>query len=86
MKLTNEQVSKVISEHVAGNLRGYKNWTGLGYKCIVEVVWGLDAFTAYCRHPDMTNWFDENYNRSWTPEEFLANLAEFEGKNDKLQK
>jgi hypothetical protein len=74
-KLTDEELSRVLSAHEAGGLRR-QGGSVPGYPaCIVQAAkqefYGGDAA---CLMPLVTIWFDYNYRRSWTTDEFLAQL------------
>ena len=82
-KLTKTQVEQVLSAHCAGQLVGGGSPDFIAKKgCLVQVAFNwpentvlpseLDERTAY----SMQQWFDDNYLKCWSVEEFIEKLIE----------
>lgn len=75
-KLTDEQLSRVLSEHAAGMLSRL-GWDG---PCLLHAAYNVsgltdaDADTWHLQYGYWVDWFDERYDRSWTTTEFLRQL------------
>lgn len=71
-KLTAEELSRVLSAHDAGGLitAGAYGYTGLP-ACLMQAA-KVDEH-AMPANP-MVKWFDRNYQREWTVDEFLGEL------------
>ena len=76
-RITNEEWSKILGEHDAGQLirSGMRCWTFLGERpsaCINQVRFNTpDPGPAFSQDSRAAEWFDTNYNGDWFPEVFL---------------
>ena len=79
-KFTDEQLSRILGEHDAGQLRagGASDWRhGWVYPqgCLNQVSYNEPKATdAWCKDPVSAVWFDNHYYHSMSPDEFLAKL------------
>lgn len=83
MKFTDEQLSRILGEHEAGNMRplGAMRWVspdGSAPRCCV-VQAALNEYgpdTAMGLRPKASLWFDCYYRPRWTADGFLRRLEE----------
>ncbi len=76
-KFTDEQLSRIITAHELGELV-QEGYSATGYPCCInQAAYELCGLVdAYRVNPISGNWFDENYDPSWTTEEFIEKLTE----------
>lgn len=78
-KYTDEQLSRILSEHSAGRMRRLgvgepqhdTDLTWLKDRCVAEVVERRETDNNMIR---ITGWFDDHYDKKWTADRFLAEL------------
>ncbi len=72
--LNAEELSRVLSAHAVGGLKRLGNARKQGYPaCIVQAA--RVNWTGFApRLRDARVWFDGNYERRWTAEEFIEQL------------
>jgi len=85
-KLTKQQVEQVLSMHATGQLKnggvdnfGLDGGSKMGVGCLTQIALnepscmvspeGLDNGVA------MQEWFDRNYKKDWTAEQFIEQLS-----------
>lgn len=74
-RLTDEELSRVLTAHAAGGLKRAGGYDSHGYPCCIQQArWQLLNLPQGQVFTPVTNWFDHNYEPSWTVEEFLAQL------------
>lgn len=75
------QLSRILSAHAAGELisggqNWYVDWCDHEWRsCLVQAA-ELVPFPGRChgRNQLAVEWFDRNYNRNWTVDQFLRQL------------
>lgn len=86
-KFSEEQLSIILSMHVAGKLSqgGQEDfglmfpWESEGVGCLTQIAFN-NPTTLVPKEMDgevggaIQSWFDGNYNPNWTPERFLQEL------------
>lgn len=77
MKFSDEQLSRIITAHENNELvrSGY---TGIGYPCCINQAAYEEYFCgiAYDLDSVVAEWFDENYQTTWTTEQFIRKLEQ----------
>jgi len=66
------QLSTILGEHAAGHLRrngGHKYW------CIEQVAMNSCNVLERAYRRKCMDWFDKNYQSSWSPEKLLHAMA-----------
>jgi hypothetical protein len=77
MKFNDKQLSSILTAHANGGLRRngtyYAGYPGCIYQIAMEIMCNIhipDDASA-----DVVNWFDENYDKKWTEDQFLQYLT-----------
>lgn len=78
-RLTDEELSRVMTAHVLGELVRGGDYTAEGYPCcLIQAAKVTNA--VFDESNDLRdhafNWFDTCYQKYWTDVEFLARLRE----------
>lgn len=77
MKLSNEELSLLLGEHSIKKMARTGRYLdeSTGSQCILQVVgkyWADEPYRA--TYDRVAGWFDRNYSKKWTPDEFLKKL------------
>jgi len=73
--MTDEELSRVLTAHEAGGLQRGGNGRVVGYPCCIQQArWSIQKLPTRQVFTDITEWFDSNYQSTWTADEFLRQL------------
>ena len=87
MRLTDEQLSMVLTQHEEGRLvrRGSINWWApwcperAPVGCLLQTAFNVSLTLPACGiSPRLAARFDDNYDPTWTADEFLAHVERWQ--------
>lgn len=76
-KFTDEQLSRILTAHELGQLE-LTGYACNSYPCCINQAAFLTFWCADSKYDceETAYWFDNNYNKTWTTEEFIEKLTE----------
>lgn len=82
-KFTEEELSRILSAHEAGDLGRLGLCYGGDICCVLQAAWGYEEYLKWAKVSaigtkkfSVMKWFDSKYRSFWTADQFLTELEE----------